>query len=143
MKALVVPFLRILDNWATQRIVRVAVFGQGLGLAEWDSLSTSAYSKTIPQIKCVLDPSEAHVMAIHGPITLLSWPMLEAWVRKARFDARFIAIGAEIEINREGHIIGPRGEISSFKVQGILPGHPPAPQDLIAAVKTVMELPRV
>lgn len=143
MKALIVPFLRILDNWATQRIVRVAVFGQGIGLAEWESLSTSIYAKSTPHIKCVADPSEAHVVAIHGPITLLSWPMLDLWVQKVRFDARFIAIGSEIEINNEGHIVGPRGELSSFKVQGILPGHPPAPQALIAAVKTVMEMPRV
>lgn len=143
MKALIVPFLRILDNWATQRIVRVAVFGQGLGLTEWESLSTSSYAKAFPHIKCVADPSEAHVMAIHGPITLLSWPMLESWVKKARFDARFIAVGAEIEINSDGQLVGPRGELSSFKVQGILPGHPPTPQDLIAAVKTVMEMPRV
>jgi len=143
MKALLVPILRVLDAWATQRFVRVAVFGQGIGLAEWESLSTATYVKSNPCLKMVSDPSEANVLAIHGPITTLSWPMLQAFLLKARFDVRFLAVGSEIEINSEGFIVSPDGELSSIKVQAILPGHPPTPLELIAAIKTVMELPRV
>ncbi|MBY0515734.1 MAG: hypothetical protein K2P81_02420 [Bacteriovoracaceae bacterium] len=143
MKNIFSPFIRFLDSWAAQKIVRVALFGQGIALEEWASLNTSPYRKRKPNIKLVTQPDEAEVLALHGPITDLSFQALESWVSGSQKYAKLLAVGAEIEINKEGRIVSPNGEASTFKVDRILPGHPPTPEDLILAIQQLMEPPHV
>lgn len=143
MKALVVPILRIADRWASQRIVRVATFGQGLSLVEWESLSTTAYRAAGLRVELVTDPAEAQVLAIHGPLTELSWPLLVDWLGRARPGARFLAVGADVSLSADGHLLTGAGAPSSVRMHASVQGHPPTPQELLEAVQRVMEVARV
>ena len=136
------PLIRMLDRWASRRVVRVALFGQGLAIAEWESLTTTPYLKARPRIQLVEQPAEAEVLAIHGPLTDLNWPLLIDWVSKARPDTLLLGIGAELVINSEGALLGPQ-QYSEFKVQRVLPGQPPTPEEILLTVREMMEIPHV
>lgn len=139
MKALVVPILRIADRWANRRIVRVATFGQGLSLLEWESLLTSSYQGSSMQVELVSDPAEARILAVHGPLTPLSWPLFLDWCQRASVGAQFIAVGAELRLTAEGYLLSSSGELSPVRMSARVAGHPPTPEELIFAVRQLVE----
>ena len=128
-----------LDAWATSKVVRVALFGHGLAQEEWDGLLTSAYADLRPRVMRVSLVREADLLAIHGPLTPLSWQALLAWVAKRRDETvPVLAVGAELRLDEEGRLLGPGGEKSDFVVTSWLPSHPPAPRELWAAVRCAL-----
>lgn len=143
MKPLVVPILRIADRWANRRIVRVATFGQGLSLAEWESLMTSAHQGATMRVELVSDPAEAQILAVHGPLTPLSWPLFLDWCQRARSGAQFLAVGAEVRLSADGHLLSASGEHSPVRMSASVAGHPPTPEELAFAVRQLVEAPHV
>lgn len=138
MKALVVPILRIADRWANQRIVRVATFGQGLSLLEWESLMTSSHQGTSMRVELVSDPAQAQILAVHGPLTPLSWPLFLDWCQRAPAGAHFLAVGAEIRLAPEGYLLSIAGELSPVRMSASVAGHPPTPEELFFAVRQLV-----
>jgi Ni,Fe-hydrogenase III small subunit len=130
--------IKLVDRWAAQKVVRVALFGHGLAASEWESLMTTPYLRAQPRIQLVDHPSEADVLAIHGPLNSMNWTSLVEWVESARPSASLLAVGLEIELTDGGHVVGPQGCVSTFRVHSHLPGHPPTPNDLQQAVTCVV-----
>ena len=130
--------IKLVDRWAAQKVVRVALFGHGLAASEWESLMTTPYLRAQPRIQLVSHPSEAEVLAIHGPLNSMNWSALVAWVESARLGALLLAVGHEIELTSEGYVVGPQGRVSTFRVHSHLPGHPPTPSDLQQAITCVV-----
>lgn len=137
------PLIKLIDRWAAQRVVRVALFGHGLALAEWESLMTTPYLRATPRVQLVAHPSEAEVLAIHGPFNSLNWKALEAWVASGKESARVIAVGKELQLSDEGYVVGPENELSSFRISSHLTGHPPTPQDIQQALECLMQVTHV
>jgi Ni,Fe-hydrogenase III small subunit len=129
---------RLIDRWAAQRVVRVALFGQGLAASEWESLTTTPYQRLRPRIQLVAHPSQAEVLAIHGPLSTMNWAALLAWVANGRADADLIAVGPELELTAEGHLRGPQQLVTPFRVRAHVPGHPPTPHELRQAIACVV-----
>ena len=132
------PLINRIDRWASQRIVRVALFGQGLAASEWESLTTTPYLRARPRIQLVAHPSEAEVLAVHGPLSSTNWSALTAWVESARPGAILLAVGAEINVTPEGHVCGPQQLVSSFRIAAHLTGHPPTPSEIQHAIACVV-----
>ena len=126
--------IQLVDRWAAQKVVRVALFGHGLAASEWESLMTTPYLRAQPRIQLVGQPSEAEVLAIHGPLDSMNWSALEAWVESARPGTRLVTVGHEIELTDAGHVVGPQGRVSTFRAHSHLPGHPPTPTELQQAI---------
>jgi Ni,Fe-hydrogenase III small subunit len=126
---------RKLDRWAIQHVVRVALFGQGLVVSEWYGLTTSIYSQISPQVNIVDDPFEADVLAIHGPITDLSWIKLKDWLASSRSGTLKIAIGHEVSVNESGYLLSPNGDESDILIDIHVPGFISHPQILHQALR--------
>lgn len=137
------PLIKLVDRWAAQRVVRVALFGHGLALAEWESLMTTPYLRSKPRVQLVAHPSEAEVLAIHGPFNGLNWAALEAWVASGRDDASVIAVGQELQLSPEARVLGPENKLSSFRVTSHITGHPPTPQEIQQALVCLLKVQHV
>lgn len=126
------------DHWARTKIVRVALFGQGLSLCEWESLSTSIHSGISPRVRLVKDPSQADVLAIHGPITSMNINYLNDWINKSKTSTHIIAIGPEVDVNSEGMIYTSELELTNIKISRSVFGYPPKPEVLQGIVKELV-----
>ncbi len=133
------PIITLIDNWAAQRVVRVALFGHGLAVAEWESLMTTPYLLTQPLVQLVAHPSEAEVLAVHGPFNALNWSALEAWVASGKTSASVIAVGNELKLATTGELLGPEKKLSGFKVSSHITGHPPTPTEIHQALICLLQ----
>lgn len=133
------PLPSFLERFARRRIVNVALFGNGISLAEWSQLGATYWHHHLGfAVQLVESPAEADVLAVHGPMTQASWSFFERWM-SARVDQTVvIAVGAEVH-TLDGHIISPLGEKSSYTVDAILPGHPPTPAALKSALAQLLQ----
>ena len=144
MKSLTASLQKVIDRWASHHVARVAVFGSGVYGQEWDALLTSAYSELKPRIQLVPLVREADLLAIHGPVTSLNWPLLQQWVARRRSSAvPVIAVGSQLTLDEKGYLISPAGDLSHFQVSLCLPCDPPLPRELWQGVCCALELPHV
>lgn len=130
-------------NWAMKRLVRVAFFGPTLSSAEWISLTTTPYARYRPRVQLTSHTAEAELLALHGPITALNWPFVQKWLSEKNPRAKLLVVGPDVPLSPQGFIQSPTGEASSFRADFLLPGCPPAPQELMAAVQTIFEVKHV
>ena len=143
MKIFFRSLLNFADTWAAKKVVRVALFGQGLATEEWQTLSTTPYASLRPIIRVVSHPSESEIMAIHGPLNSMNWHAFEQWAAAARMGTRFIAVGNEIQLSSDGRVIGPQGELSQIQVNYLLPQNPPTPKDLRDTITCMLKVHHV
>ncbi len=101
-------------------VIRVAVFGNGLGLTEWEQLATSPWRRDGGFTVVVVDhPSRADVLAIHGPIAPAARVFKTRWQSEAPSHAKVLWVGER-----------PAEEAADL----VVVGHPPAPEVLKLAL---------
>jgi len=137
------PLIQLIDRWAARKVVRVALFGQGLAASEWESLMTTPYLRANPRVCIVPYPSEAEVLAIHGPLNAMNWSALHSWVASARPGAIVLAVGNELALTHDGKLVGPQLNVSTFRVDSHLTGHPPTPTEIQQAIQCALKASHV
>lgn len=131
------PLPSFLEKFSQQRVVNVAIFGNGLSMSEWSHLNASFWHRYNGfAVNIVDESSEADILAVHGPITNSSWPFFENWIKARSLKSKVLVVGAEVH-TRDGYILDQHNSVSSFKVDAILPGHPPTP---IALKESLLKL---
>jgi Ni,Fe-hydrogenase III small subunit len=130
-------------NWAMKRLVRVAVFGPTLASVEWISLGTTPYARYRPRVQLTSFTPEAELLALHGPVTALNWPLVQKWLSDRNPRAKILVVGPDVFLDSKGFILNPEGVASHFRADFLLPGCPPAPQELMAAVQSIFEVKHV
>lgn len=121
------PLPSFLEKFSQQRVVNVAIFGNGLSLSEWAQLNASFWHRYNGfTVNLVDESSEADILAVHGPFTPSSWPFFEQWINARTQTSKVLAVGAEVH-TQDGHILDYQNNPTEFKVDAILPGHPPTP----------------
>lgn len=130
-------------NWAQKRLVRVSVFGPTLASAEWVSLTTTPYARYRPRVQLTSYTAEAELLALHGPITPLNWPLIQKWLSEKNPRAKVLVVGPDVALAPQGFIVSPTGETSQYRADFLLPGCPPVPQELMAAIQSIFEVKHV
>lgn len=116
------------ETWASRKVVKVSVFGNGISVTEWSQLLTSPWRHHGGfVVKLVDDPSIADVLAVHGPITAMSEPFLIRWASQRKLDCKMLWVGYEAG-----------APISELPIDLILAGSPPAPSVLKAGIERVL-----
>ena len=128
-----------LDRWAYKSKIRVYVSGVGGTTCEWDSLRSSFYEHLKPTIQRVYDPSEADLIALHGPLSDLALIRLNELVRSSGLP--IIGVGSDLKMNEEGYLLNDAGTRVEIKLSSLLAMNYPMPENLhLLATKALQDV---